>query len=45
VKNTLIILNEASEPANYVLRDEENIVVMSNSIPGHSIQTIIRNNN
>jgi len=38
-RKTVIILNEASEPANYILRHEGK-VFMTNSIPAHSIQTI-----
>ena len=38
---TIIVLNEASEPANYVLRNGRGDVFMTNSIQSHSIQTII----
>ena len=37
---TVVILNEAGESANYILKDGEKIVV-SASIPSHSIQTIL----
>ncbi len=37
---TIIVLNEASEPANYVLRNGNEEVFMTNSIQGHSIQTV-----
>eukprot|EP00979_Chaetoceros_neogracilis_P000737 scaffold164_cov266-Chaetoceros_neogracile.AAC.24 len=38
---TMIVLNEASEPANYILRGDDGEILMTNSIPSHSIQTII----
>jgi len=38
---TLIVLNEASDPANYVLRGDVGEILMTNSIPAHSIQTVI----
>lgn len=38
---TLIVLNEASDPANYVLRGDAGEILMTNSIPAHSIQTVI----
>lgn len=38
---TIIILNEASEPANYILKNEEGGVFITNSIQSHSIQTIV----
>ena len=38
---TVIVLNEASEPANYVLRNGHGEVFMTNSIQSHSIQSII----
>jgi len=38
---TIVVLNEASEPANYVLRNGDGGVFMTNSIPSHSIQTVI----
>ena len=41
VNKTMIVLNEASDPANYVLRDDEGEILLTNSIPAHSIQTII----
>jgi len=34
-----VILNEASQPANFELRDG-NTVIMTSSIPAHSIQTV-----
>ena len=37
---TVVILNEAGQSANYVLQDKE-AVVMTGSIPGHSIQTVL----
>jgi hypothetical protein len=37
----LIVLNEASDPANYVLRGDAGEILMTNSIPAHSIQTVI----
>jgi len=36
----VVILNEASEPANYILRNYDD-VRLTNSIPAHSIQTIL----
>jgi glucosylceramidase len=38
---TVVVLNEASEPANYVLRNGKGEVFMTNSIQSHSIQTIV----
>jgi len=38
--NAIVLLNEANEPANYVLRDGGK-KVMSFSIPSRSIQTIL----
>jgi hypothetical protein len=38
---TIVVLNEASEPANYVLRNGHGEVFMTNSIDSHSIQTVI----
>ncbi len=38
---TMVILNEASDPANFVLRGDEGQVLMTSSIPGHSIQTVV----
>jgi len=38
--NAMILLNEANEPANYVLRDGEK-EIMSYSIPSRSIQTVL----
>ncbi len=39
-EKTVVILNEASEPANYVLRNGHGEVFMTNSIQSHSIQTV-----
>lgn len=36
----VVVLNEAGEPANYVLKDGEK-VLMTSSIPAHSIQTVL----
>jgi len=38
---TVVVLNEASDPANYILRGDDGAIVMTNSIPAHSIQTVI----
>mmetsp|Transcript_13378 Transcript_13378/g.15592 ORF Transcript_13378/g.15592 Transcript_13378/m.15592 type:complete len:99 (-) Transcript_13378:187-483(-) len=38
---TIVILNEASEPANYVLRNGNGEVFMTNSISSNAIQTVI----
>uniref|UniRef100_A0A7S3QAP9 Glycosyl hydrolase family 30 TIM-barrel domain-containing protein n=1 Tax=Chaetoceros debilis TaxID=122233 RepID=A0A7S3QAP9_9STRA len=40
-KKTVVILNEASDNANYVLRGDEGDILMTSSIPGHSIQTLV----
>ena len=37
--NVIVILNEANEAANYLLRDGES-TILSGSIPAHSIQTV-----
>jgi hypothetical protein len=39
-EKTVIILNEAKEPANYALCDGED-ALMSGSIPPRSIQTVL----
>ncbi len=39
-EKTVIILNEAKEPANYALYDGED-ALMSGSIPPRSIQTVL----
>jgi len=39
-QTTVVILNEASEPANYILRNDDK-VFLTNSIPAHSIQTVL----
>ena len=38
--NTMVILNEANEPANYVVMDGSK-KIMSYSIPPRSIQTVL----
>jgi hypothetical protein len=38
---SVVILNEASESANYILRNEEGEVFLTNSIQSHSIQTVV----
>jgi hypothetical protein len=40
-ENVVIVLNEANDPANFVLEIEGEIPIMSASIPAHSIQTIL----
>jgi len=40
-KKTMIVLNEAEDPANYIIRNGDGQIVMTNSIPGHSIQTVV----
>ncbi len=40
-KKTVVILNEASDNANYVLRGGEGDILMTASIPSHSIQTLV----
>jgi len=37
---TMIVLNEAADPANYILRGDEGEIILTNSIPAHSIQTV-----
>jgi glucosylceramidase len=37
---TVVVLNEAADAANYILRDG-NKIVLTGSIPPHSIQTIL----
>jgi len=37
--NVIVILNEANEAANYLLRDMDE-VILTGSIPAHSIQTV-----
>lgn len=37
---TVVILNEAAEGANYILRDKDDIV-LTGAIPAHSIQTVM----
>lgn len=39
-KNTIVVLNEASDPANFALRDG-GAVLMTSSIPARSIQTVL----
>lgn len=41
MNRTMIVLNEASDPANYILRGDDGEILMTNSIPAHSIQTVI----
>lgn len=41
---TVLILNEAEQSANYVLKDGE-IIIATASIPSHSIQTIVYDSN
>lgn len=38
---TMVVLNEASDPANYIVRGDDGEILMTNSIPAHSIQTVI----
>lgn len=38
---TVVILNEANDPANYILRDGDGNVLLTNFIPAHSIQTVV----
>jgi hypothetical protein len=40
VKKTVIVLNDAAEGANYILRDKTDIV-LTGVIPAHAIQTIV----
>ena len=40
MRKATIILNEAAEPANYVLRNDGEVFI-TNSIPAHSVQTIL----
>lgn len=39
-ENTVVVLNEANDPANFALRDGD-AVLMTSSIPARSIQTIL----
>jgi glucosylceramidase len=39
-KKTVVILNEASDPANFIIRGDGNEILLTNSIPAHSIQTV-----
>jgi glucosylceramidase len=39
-ENTIVVLNEANDPANFALRDGD-AVLLTSSIPSRSIQTII----
>ena len=39
-EKAVVVLNEASQSANYILKDG-NTIIMSGSIPPHSIQTIL----
>lgn len=39
--NSVVILNEAAEAANFVLKDAKGKPIMSSSIPAHSIQTVL----
>ena len=39
-KKTMIVLNEARDPANYIVRGDEGEILLTNSIPARSIQTI-----
>lgn len=39
-KKTVIILNEAAEGANYIIRDKTDIV-LTGVIPAHGIQTVM----
>ena len=39
-ENTVVVLNEANDPANFALRDGDT-VLMTSSIPSRSIQTIL----
>ncbi len=38
--NTIVVLNEANDPANFALKDGD-AVLLTSSIPSRSIQTII----
>lgn len=42
-KRTMVILNEAAEGANYIVRNKQD-VILSGAIPSHSIQTVILEN-
>lgn len=42
-ERTMVILNEAAEGANYIIRNKQDVVV-TGVIPGHSIQTVILDN-
>jgi glucosylceramidase len=39
-EKTVIILNEAAEGANYIIRDKTDIVI-TGVIPAHAIQTVL----
>ena len=38
---TIIVLNEANEPANFVIKDAKGKDLMASSIASHSIQTVM----
>jgi glucosylceramidase len=40
LNKTMVVLNEANDPANYIIRDGKGQVLLTNSIPAHSIQTV-----
>jgi hypothetical protein len=40
---TMVILNEAAEGANYIIRNKQDII-LTGVIPAHSIQTVILDN-
>lgn len=40
LNKTMVVLNEANDPANYIVRDGKGQVLLTNSIPAHSIQTV-----
>ena len=40
-EKAVVILNEASSAANFVLKDAKGRAIMSSSIPAHSIQTVL----
>ena len=42
-KRTMVILNEAAEGANYIIRNKQD-VVLTGVIPAHSIQTVVLDN-
>jgi len=37
----IVVLNEANDSANFVLTGDDGDLLMSSSIPAHSIQTIL----